>query len=150
MSVLSVHFDLKVRIAAWWWQRVVVHSAGYDFSTKLVRHGWRQNVVVVWIGKTCIFATEREQYVVGSAFAVLGYDDLCLAVQIVSFFVLKYSVVFRSMHKEHQVGILLNGSRLAQVAQLRAFALYAIALLHRTVQLRESQHWYVQFFRQSF
>ena len=39
------------------------------------------------------------------------------------------------MDETHHVGILLDGTRLTQIAQLRPLAFLAFAVLHATVQL---------------
>ena len=53
------------------------------------------------------------------------------------------------MNEEHHVGILLNGSRLAKVAQLRPLAVDALTVFHRSVELAQCQNRDVEFLGQS-
>ena len=49
------------------------------------------------------------------------------------------------MHKQHHIGILLDGSRLTKVAQLRTLAFKTLTILHSTIQLRQSEYGDVKF-----
>ena len=53
------------------------------------------------------------------------------------------------MYKENHIGILLDGTRLTQVAQLRAFTLESFTIFHVTTQLRQRQDRNIQLFGQS-
>ena len=48
------------------------------------------------------------------------------------------------MDEAHHIGILLNGSGLAKVAQLRTLALFSLTVLYTTVQLRQGDNGNVQ------
>ena len=91
-----------------------------------------------------------KQHVAGSSLTVLGYDNLRHTVQVSSVLVLIDVIVLGTMHEEHHVGILFDGSRFAQVAQLRAFALKSFARLHSTVQLTQCQYRDVKLFGNLF
>ena len=81
---------------------------------------------------------------------MLGYDDLRHTVQVASLVVLEDMVVFWSVDEEHHVGILLDGSRLTEVAQLWSFSFKTFTRLHATVQLTECEDGYVELFRKPF
>ena len=70
---------------------------------------------------------------------MLGYDNLGHAVKVAAFLVLIDVIVFGTMDEEHHVGILLYGSRLAEVAELRTLAFKALAGLYSTVELTEGE-----------
>ena len=59
-------------------------------------------------------------------------------------------IVFRTVYEEHHIRILLDGTRLTQVAELGSLSVSRISVLHRAVELRERQHRYVQFLGKSF
>ena len=65
-------------------------------------------------------------------------------------FVLQDVVVFGAVDEEHHVGILLNGSRLTQVAQLRALAFKAVAVFYCSVELGKGEHGDVQLLGKTF
>ena len=54
---------------------------------------------------------------------MLGNNNLGHATKVVAFLVLKNMIILRPMHKTHHISILLDSSRLTQIAQLGAFAL---------------------------
>ena len=64
--------------------------------------------------------------------------------------ILEDTVVFRSMHEAHHVGILLDGTRLTQVREHRPLAFVALSALDATVQLRECQDGNIQFLGKTF
>ena len=80
-------------------------------------------------------AWQAEEDVAHGTITMFGNDDFGHATQVASFVILIDFVVFRTMDEAHHVGILLDGSRFAEVAQLGAFAIVSIALLHSTVEL---------------
>ena len=66
---------------------------------------------------------------------MLGYDNLGYAPEVVMVVVLVNLVILRTVDEAYYVGILLDGTRLAQVTQLRTLALIPLAALHAAVQL---------------
>ena len=80
---------------------------------------------------------------------MLGDDELCLTSPVEPCLVLHYLVVFGSMDETHNVGILLYGTRLAEVAQLWSLALLSLPRLYATVQLAECNDGYVEFLGES-
>ena len=53
-------------------------------------------------------------------------------------------VILGAVYEEHHVGILLNGSRLTKVGQLRTLTLQTLTVLDSTVELRKSEDRYVK------
>ena len=49
-------------------------------------------------------------------FTVLGNNNLCHTLKIVSLFILKNMIIFWAVDKYHHISILLNGTRFAKVA----------------------------------
>ena len=94
----------------------------------------RGKVFIFRVLETGILTTKSEQHIAYSTITMLGYDDFSLSAQIATGFVLKDFVVFRSMDKQHHVGILLNGTGLTQVGKLGAFVA-ALTIFHATVEL---------------
>ena len=91
--------------------------------------------LVLWILETGVLATEGQQHVASSTLTMLGNDNLCHAVQVASIVVLIDVLILRTVYEQHHIGILLDGSRLTQVAQLRSLTLQALTTLDTTVQL---------------
>ena len=108
------------------WKVSSIHFGAYNLATAnggiiQIRAG------VLRILKSRKLSTEVEQYIARSAFTVLGNDDLRHAMKVSSVFVLIDMIVFGTVNKKHHVGILLDGSRLAKVAELRSFSLKTFA-----------------------
>ena len=80
---------------------------------------------------------------------MLGDDDFGQAAQVVALFVLEDLVVFGAMDEAHHIGILFDGTRLAEVGQLGTLS-FALASLDTTVQLRQCDDRDVEFLGQSF
>ena len=82
---------------------------------------------------------------------MLGDDDLGQSAQVFARLVIAVDVVIlRTVDETNHIGILLNRTGLAQVAQLRRFTLYALTRFDTTVQLRERDNRDVQLFCQTF
>src|SRR5574344_771202 len=81
---------------------------------------------------------------------MLCYDNLSYAMHVVVAFVLKNFIVFWAMNETNHVGILLNGSRFAQVAQLRPLAIGTVTAFNATVELAEGNDWNVQLLCKTF
>ena len=58
-------------------------------------------------------------------------------------------IVFGAVDEEHHVGILLDGSRLTQVAELRTLSFESLARLNATVKLAERENGNVEFLGKS-
>ena len=85
-----------------------------------------------------IFAHEVQFDGVGGTAAVFGNDELGDALDIVALGVLAGTgILFGTVDKADDIGILLDGARLTQVAQLRPLAEFLIgcACLDATVEL---------------
>ena len=119
----------------------------HDYFAALTRR-WHVGVIIP-VGEFDIFATEAQQDVSHCTVAVLGYDELGHAAHVVFVFVLIYLVVLGTVDEADYVCILLDCSRLAQVTELRAFAVDTFAALVITVELRECYDGYVEFLGQS-
>ena len=69
---------------------------------------------------------------------MLGDDDLCQSAQVLTGLVIVVQVVvLGSVDEAYEVGILLDGTRLTQVGQLRRFAFDTLPRFDTTVELRE-------------
>ena len=79
----------------------------------------RQQVGVVDVGEARLVFQEAQLDVGHGAVAVLGDDQLGHARRGHSVLVLVDAVVFGTVYEGHDVGVLLDGARLAQVRQLR-------------------------------
>ena len=66
---------------------------------------------------------------------MLGNNDFSHTMQVVSFFILKYLIIFGAMDKAHHIGILLDGPGFTQVTQLRTLSVNTFTALHTTIQL---------------
>ena len=55
-------------------------------------------------------------------------------------------IILGAVYEEHHIGILLDGSRLTKVGQLRTLTLQTLTVLNRTVKLRESEDRNVKLF----
>ncbi len=62
-----------------------------------------------------------QMHFAGGAVAVFCNDNLSHAHKGISRVVLSNSVIFRTVNKCYNIGILFNGTRFAQVGKLRAF-----------------------------
>ena len=71
---------------------------------------------------------------------MLGNDNLRHATKVVALLIVQNMIILRTMHKQHHIGILLDGSRLTKVAQLRTLAFKTLTILNSTVQLRQSEY----------
>ena len=81
--------------------------------------------------------TEGQQHITRRTLTVLGNDNLRHAVQVAPVVVLIDMVILRTVYEQHHIGILLDGSRLTQVAQLGTLALQTFTTLDTTIQLRQ-------------
>ena len=120
------------------WQRTVIHLAAQDLSAEriiIIVRGQLGEVIIIRIGEAGILATEAQGHIAGSTLTVLGNDDLCHAVHVVTVGILIDVVVLRTVDEEHHVGILLDSSRLTEVAKLRNLSFRTLALLYGTIQL---------------
>ena len=120
-------------------RETTIDTAAQDFATTIVRLMVSTEALVFRILEAGELTTERQQDVARRTLTVLGNNNLRHAVQVVTLVILIDMVVFRTVHKEHHVGILLDSSRLTEVAQLRALTLQTITALDTTVQLRQGQ-----------
>ena len=100
--------------------------------------------------ETGVLALEGQQHIAHGAITMLGNDDFGHAAEVATFFVGIDMVVFGAVDEDDHVGILLDGSRFAEVAQLRTLTFVALAVFNSTVQLAQSQNGNVQFLGQAF
>ena len=70
--------------------------------------------------------------------------------QVATIVVLIDMVILRAMNEQYHVGILLDGSRLTQVRQLRALTFQSLTALNTTVKLTERQDRNIQLLGQTF
>ena len=69
---------------------------------------------------------------------MLGYDDLCQTAQVLAgLLIVVDMVVLRTVDEANHIGVLLDGTGLTKVAQLRCLALDTRTRFHAAVQLRE-------------
>ena len=127
---------------------VEVHTR-LDETASIVGHGRRGERILSWVFETGVLTAEGEKDVAGGSLTVLGNDDLGHSVKVVAFLVFIDVVVFRAVDEEHHVGILLDGSRLAQVAKLGALAFDPLAVFDISAQLREGDDGDVELLSQS-
>lgn len=137
-----VNFNLEIGcdIRLWQWESVwktiiyySVHPAAHDLAFAI--RSLRFCVEGVGIGEASVFTLEVEQHIACGTLTVLGNDDLCASTEILPVAVLVDVVVLRTVYEEYHIGILLDGTRLAKVAELWALAVESIALLYGTVEL---------------
>src|SRR5581483_6096076 len=79
--------------------------------------------------------------------ALLPDDDLGLSLERIAVLVLRPFVDLGAVDEQHEIRVLLDGARLAQVRELRPLALRA-ALLRRTRQLRQRDHRNIELLRE--
>ena len=113
---------------------VAIHPAALNL-TAAIGQGW--NETVLRILEASEISLKAQVHIACSALTMLGNNDLSDATQVVSLVVLEDAIVFGTMHEQHHIGILLDSSRLTEIAELRALALVALAILYATVELRE-------------
>ena len=123
-----------------------VHAATDNLSPTH-RSGMHRHLIRVLEPR--VLTPKGEQHIACGSLTMLGDDNLCHAMQVVSFLVLIDMVILGTMYKEHHVGILLDGSRFTQIAQLGTLSLQTLTVFHRTVELRERQDGDIQFLGQS-
>ena len=76
---------------------------------------------------------------------MLGYDNLTQPAEVfVRLLVVVDMVVFRTVDKAYDIRILLNSTRLTQVAQLRLLAVYSRSTFHGAAQLAQCNNGYIQ------
>ena len=98
---------------------------------------------------------EAQSDITHSTISVFGNDNLCDAFEVVAIGILVDFIVLRTVDKAYDVGILLDGSRLTQVAELWSFAVGCTlwsgshSVLHTTVQLAQRDDGDVEFLGQS-
>ena len=124
-----------------------IHFAAQNLATIIVLRTTKTTVLRILEARE--LATEGEQHVARSTFTMLGYDNLRHTTQVATIVVLIDMVVLRTVDEQHHIGILLDGSRLTQVGQLRTFALQSLTTLNTTVQLRQRQDGNIQLLGQS-
>ena len=118
-------------------------TAGRTFTGKRIRG------VLICVLEACVLAFEAQQDVANRTVTVLGNDDHRHATQIISVFVLKYTIVLGTVDENYHIGVLLDGSGFTQVGKLRTVIFRSTgtgAIFHTTVQLRKCQNRDVQLF----
>lgn len=78
---------------------------------------------------------EGKQHIACRTLTMLSYNNLCFTSQVIALFVLIKVIILGTMNKEHHIGILLDGSGLTKVTQLRTFALCLVSCLNTSIQL---------------
>ena len=91
--------------------------------------------IFVHIGEAGLVLQEAQIDIRDRTVTVLGDDDLGHTRRRHTVLVLIDTVIFGTMDESHDVGVLLDGSRFAQVRKLGAFR--TAAQLRSTAQLRE-------------
>lgn len=108
--------------------REIVHARPYC--------ALRELHIVVPVLETGVLGTETQFHIVDTTASVLGDYELGEAAYIVAVGVgIAPQIIFRTMNETHDVGILLYGAALTQVAQLRPLAVGSG--FDRTVELRQ-------------
>ena len=92
---------LERRNVIWWRQRIIVHLTSNNLSSKVVRQTWWHKTIFIRVCKTCKFATERKQHVIGSTLTVLSDNNLSLAMKVVSLLILEDTIILWSVYEEH-------------------------------------------------
>ena len=111
--------------------------------------GGRDDEVVLGVLEAGVLADELQSDIAHGTVAVLGNDDFGHAAQVGAVGRGENLVVVGAVDEADYVGVLLDGARLTQVAQLRTLALLAFAVLYTTVQLRQGDNGDVQLLGQS-
>ena len=96
--------------------------------------------IVLGILETGVLALEGEEHIAHGAITMLGNDDFGHAAEVATFVVGIDMVVFGAVDEDDHIGILLDGSRFAEVAQLRALSFVALAVFDTTIQLAQGQN----------
>ena len=98
-----------------------------------------------------VLTAETQPDGVGSTITVFSNDDLCQTAEVFTGLVIVIEVVvLGSVDEADHVGILLDGTGLTQVRELRRLAFHTLTGLDTTVELREGDDRYIQLFCQSF
>ena len=90
---------------------------------------------ILRILETSELSAEVQQHITGSALTMLGNDNLRHTTKVAAVLILIDMIVLRTMHEKHHIRILLDGTRLTQVTQLRTLSLKTFTGLDTTVQL---------------
>ena len=98
----------------------------------------RYNHFIIRILETGELTAETQQHIAHSTVTMLGNNDFSHTMQVVSFFILKYLIIFGAMDKAHHIGILLDGPGFTQVTQLRTLSVNTFTALHTTIQLTQA------------
>ena len=110
-----------------------------------------QEVLLALILEACILANEVQVDGVGGTATMFGDDKFGQSADVVSLGILAGArVVLGTVDEAHDVGILLDGTRLTQVAQLGPLAHLVVGRtgLDTTVELREGDDGDIQFLGQ--
>ncbi len=91
------------------------------------------------------FLPPNEFHVTDRTIALLRDNNLSLSGKLFAF--VTGPVIFLAVDEHHDIGVLFNGARFAEMAQPRAVLLGDFRL---PIQLRQAEHWYVEFSCQPF
>ena len=90
-------------------------------------------------------SAEVQQHITRSTLTVLGNDDLRHSLQVTTILILVDMIILWTMHEEHHIRILLDGSRFTEVTQLRTLTLKTFTGFNTTIQLTEGDDGDIQF-----
>ena len=92
-------------------------------------------IAILRILKAGVLPTEGQKHITCGSLTVLGNNYLCHTMKVTSVLILINVIVLWTVYKDDHISILLDGSRLTQIRQLRTLAVESLTTLHTTVQL---------------
>ena len=80
---------------------------------------------------------------------MLGDNNLRHTMQVATIIILIDMIILRTVYEKHHIGILLDGSWLTQVTQLRTLTFQSLTTFHTTIELWQCQNRNVEFLSQT-